>query len=65
MKIFLAMMVVCLPGVLSAEVIDLAGKWSIHHHASDSATAKEIALPGSMLTNGIGNPVDMWVKTPR
>ncbi|MCM1021170.1 MAG: beta-glucuronidase [Muribaculum sp.] len=45
-----------------AEVIDLAGKWSICHHAADSATAKEITLPGSMLTNNIGNPVTVDTK---
>lgn len=39
----------------SAETISLAGQWGIRHSAADSATATTIMLPGSMLTNGIGN----------
>ena len=52
----------CLPLMAPAEIIDLSGKWSIVHHASDSAVAKEIMLPGSMLTNGIGNQVTAETK---
>lgn len=47
----------CIPMLCQADVIDLSGEWKILHHAADSATAKVITLPGSMLTNGIGNPV--------
>lgn len=46
------------PLMAQGEVIDLSGRWTIDHHAADSLTATRIMLPGSMLTNGIGNPVD-------
>lgn len=51
-----------LPSASLASDIDLSGKWAISHHAADSASATEISLPGSMLTNGIGNPVTADTK---
>lgn len=57
-KASIAMTILWTAQSVSAEVINLAGQWEITHHAADSATAKTIMLPGSMLTNGIGNNVD-------
>lgn len=51
-----------LPLVMQAEIINLAGKWDIKHNAADAGNSKEIILPGSMLTNGIGNTVDAATK---
>jgi len=62
MKKLIAAGLVCLPLTAMGSVIDLSGKWGIRHHAADSATAKEISLPGTMLTNGIGNPVTADTK---
>lgn len=51
-----------LPLVSFGKTIDHSGKWQIRHHASDSLTATEILLPGSMLTNNIGNQVTAATK---
>lgn len=62
MKHLLAVSMLLIPMAGLAETIDLAGQWGIRHNAADSATATRIMLPGSMLTNGIGNPVDANTK---
>lgn len=62
MKKILTLGIMCFPLWAAGEAIDLSGQWKIVHHAADSATAKEIMLPGSMLTNGIGNPVTAETK---
>lgn len=54
------MMIAIIPS--AADTIDLSGVWSIAHSAEDAATATEINLPGSMLTNGIGNNVTTDTK---
>ena len=61
-KLLLAAGIAVLPLVAPAKVVDLSGQWNIRHAAADSATATQITLPGSMLTNGIGNDVDANTK---
>lgn len=46
----------------TADIIDLSGVWKIAHSAQDSLTDTQITLPGSMLTNGIGNDVTTETK---
>ncbi len=61
-KFLLAAGIAVLPLVAPAKVVDLSGQWNIRHAAADSATSTLITLPGSMLTNGIGNNVDANTK---
>ena len=50
----------CAFAASGANVINLSGKWTIKQTSSDNVT--EITLPGSMLTNGIGNIPDTHTK---
>ncbi len=54
----------CVGSVLyaNADAIDLSGKWDIRYTDKSGTHNTEISLPGSMLTNGLGNTPDASTK---
>lgn len=61
-KIFLWLLAALAVSLASARSIDLSGQWSIRFTDKGGARDTLITLPGSMLTNGLGNIPDASTK---
>ena len=48
--------------IIKADVIDLSGNWNISYRDNSGSHDTVISLPGSMLTNGLGNIPDSSTK---
>ena len=61
-KLFISTTLCFVSLFINAEVIDLSGKWNIRYSDNSGYHETEISLPGSMLTNGLGNIPDASTK---